>query len=770
MIKKEWQAILKNKLFIGIMIALAFIPALYNIIFLSSMWDPYGKIQDLPVAVINLDKSATLNGKTVNLGDDLVEKLAKNKALDYHFVSEEKATSGIKSGKYFMVITLPSDFSKNATTLLDVSAKPAKIAYQTTKGHNFISAKMSESAMEKLKAEVASNVTATYTSEIFDKFGTLKTGMSEAADGSQKLTDGASQLVSGSQTLTTGLDTLAKSTVEFSDGTKTLSSALKQYTDGTAKVANGLSQANSQSVDLMTGLTTFSQKTSEVEALVDGTAQLNAGLTTLSNQTALSDEEKAQIAQLQTGLTSLNTAIQNFNTANQAPSELSAITGLLTAIATNATTIIASNQAQETAQIAALQATSAYQSLTSEQQAELKSAFTSTSSEVTSQATQTLQSVQNLQTVLSEIANKQAQSQAATAQLAAAATQVLPTGSQALDTLSSGMNAVNAALSTQIMPASAQLAIGTQELNTALTAGLGQLSTGVAQFSGAISQLNDGASQLNNNSATLLSGGDKLTTSATQLTSGTSQLASGGKQLDSALTTLQSGSATLSQSLKAAEAQLSQQNLTKTASKVISQPIKLSHKDTDNASANGVGMAPYMIAVALFVGALSTNMLIGTSLSGGKHKNRLDWFLGKLATNGVIAIAQAILVNVAVHLLGLSANHELETFFFIILISLAFMALATFLNTAFGKPGAFIVLILLLLQLASSAGTYPLALTDKFFQTLNPWLPMTYAVSGLRQVISLSGNVAVQASILILVAIFFAILTPFTVKNVTKNV
>ncbi|MCJ1987319.1 YhgE/Pip family protein [Pseudolactococcus carnosus] len=91
MLKKEWQAILKNKFFIVIIIALMTIPALYNLIFLSSMWDPYGKISDLPVAVVNQDQSAEINGKSVNLGKDLADEMAKGNDLDYHFVSDSTA-------------------------------------------------------------------------------------------------------------------------------------------------------------------------------------------------------------------------------------------------------------------------------------------------------------------------------------------------------------------------------------------------------------------------------------------------------------------------------------------------------------------------------------------------------------------------------------------------------------------------------------------------------------------------------------------------------
>lgn len=90
MLKREWQAILKHKFFIIVIIALALVPAIYNYIFLGSMWDPYGNLDDLPVAVVNLDKSSELEGKKLKLGNEVTKEMKKSKDLDYHFVSEKK--------------------------------------------------------------------------------------------------------------------------------------------------------------------------------------------------------------------------------------------------------------------------------------------------------------------------------------------------------------------------------------------------------------------------------------------------------------------------------------------------------------------------------------------------------------------------------------------------------------------------------------------------------------------------------------------------------
>ena len=80
MLKREWQKILKNPWMIIILIAIITIPALYTSVFLGSMWDPYGDADELPVAVINHDKKVKYEGKTLQVGDDLVKNLKDSAA------------------------------------------------------------------------------------------------------------------------------------------------------------------------------------------------------------------------------------------------------------------------------------------------------------------------------------------------------------------------------------------------------------------------------------------------------------------------------------------------------------------------------------------------------------------------------------------------------------------------------------------------------------------------------------------------------------------
>ena len=862
---KEWKAIFKKPTFIIVMIGISLIPALYNIIFLSSMWDPYGQLSDLPVAVVNNDKEASYNDNTMAIGKDMVSNLKENKTLDFHFVDEEEGKKGLEDGDYYMVVTLPSDLSEKAASILTDHPEQMQIDYQTSSGHSFIASKMSDSAMTQLKQNVSTNVTETYTKALFNKMVDLKDGMSQAASGSEKLTDGANQLATGSQTLTTNLHSLADSSLTFSNGTEQFTKGLSSYVSGVEQLHLGLGNFNSGLVtytgavsQLDSGLGQLSSKSPElvrginqlytgVESYTGGVSQLNAGLNQfssgvsaytngvgnlatganqLSNQSATlrmgveqlsegiqqlsskldaSSEQKDQITQLSSGLNQLNQAIQNIDVGDtkQLDSVLSSIVSL-------SNQMLASAQSDKATTLANIQSTAAYQSLTSEQQAEISASVSQNSTDSIQSAQSIVTLVQGLQGSLENLQNQSSNLSILKNQ----ANQVLPLASTSLTGLSSGLTEIQGAVTSKLVPASQSIASGVNAYTTgvdkvsqgasqlskknatltssldqlvsgsntltqkssSLTAGVGQLAektpelvSGIEKLSTVSNQLNQksqeliagvdklqsGSSQLADKSSQLISGASQLESGANKLADGAGKLAEGGTKLTSGLEGLQTGVASLGQGLSNASDQLKSASTESQNAEILSNPLNLSKTDNDQVPVNGIAMAPYMISVALFVAAISTNMIFAKLPSGRHPESRWAWLKSRAEINGIIAVLAGILVYGGVHLIGLTANHEMRTFILIILTSLVFMSMVTALTTWNSRIGAFFSLILLLLQLASSAGTYPLALTNDFFRAINPWLPMSYSVSGLRQTISMTGNIHHQVVYLVVILALF---------------
>lgn len=869
---KEWKAIFKKPTFIIVMIGISLIPALYNIIFLSSMWDPYGQVSELPVAVVNNDKEASYNGNTMAIGKDMVSNLKENKTLDFHFVNEEEGKKGLDDGEYYMVVTLPSDLSEKATSILTNHPEQMQIDYQTSSGRSFIASKMSDSAMTQLKQTVSTNVTETYTKALFQKMSDLKSGINKAADGSEQLADGTNQLAKGSQTLTTNLNTLANSSVTFSNGANqftkglsayvsaieqlhlglgTFNSGLQSYTNAVSQVDTGLGQLASRTPELVTGvnqlntgiktytggvsqlnsgLSQFSvgvnaytsgvdklsvgtnQLSSQSDTLRDGITQLNKGIKEISTQLNTSSQQKEDITQLASSLDELNKALQSVTVSDNTDLK-NTISNDLTNITTLAQTIVTNSQAEQEKTLTNLQATATYQSLTETQKKELTEAVSNNSNSTIESAKAILTTAGDLKENLGSI--NQPVSNLSTLQTKA--NQLLPIASSSLTSMSSGFTQLQNAVDNQLVPGSQSIKNGVNaytkgldtislgvnqlsEKNTTLTTSLDQLvsgstkltenssklTTGLDTLAGktpelvtGIEKLSSGSNQLNSKSPELIAGLDKIQLGSSQLTDKSSQLlsassqlgngaakiadgagklAEGGATLTAGIESLQVGTTDLGQGLRSANNQLKSASTESENAETLSDPLVLSKTDNDQVPVNGIAMAPYMISVALFVAAISTNMIFAKLPSGRHPESRWAWLKSRSEINGIIAVLAGVLVYGGVHLIGLTANHEMRTLILIIITSLAFMSMVTALTTWNSRIGAFFSLILLLLQLASSAGTYPLALTNDFFKGVNPWLPMSYSVSGLRQTISMTGNIHHQVIFLIITLALFTAL------------
>ncbi|HEM2722230.1 TPA: YhgE/Pip domain-containing protein [Streptococcus suis] len=804
---RKVKNIFKKPMTLATIIGIACVPALYNISFLTSMWDPYGRLDQLPVAVINQDQSASFQDKTLTIGDDMVDNMKESKSLDFHFVSERDAEKGLEEGDYYMVITLPEDLSEKASSLLTNQPEPITISYQTSKGHSFVASKMGESAMEKLKTSVSETITKTYTTAVFDSMREIQIGMVEAADGSQQLTDGASQLESGSQTLSNGLTTLTTSgqalvtganqlatgVVSYTDGvnraatgSQTLSSGLTTYTNGVASLVSGAEQLNANSSQLIAGVGQLQSGASQVEQLVTGAKQLQVGLEQLASSTSLSAEQSSQIQALLTGLPQLQAGINQLNDSLSSIGGLavdtSTLSSLLTEMGAQAQGLLTAAQADKTASIEALQTTATYQNLPADQQAELVGALqnspstTATAAQaILGQLSQLSQALSSLQS-LSGMATQMSQLQSAVGQINTAANQALPGATTAIENLSSGLNQVNTALNQQVLPGTQALTSGVSQLQRQLSSGASQLMSGVTAYTAGVAQLAEGGAQLvaNNNSiqsggsqltsglailaansSQLVSGSGQLASGSQQLIAGADQLASGGQTLTNGISSLRTGSETLTNSLSSASQQLSVVSVEDKNAQAVSQPVTLEHSDQDDVKTNGVGMAPYMVSVALMVAALSANVIFVKHIDNRSYKNRWDWAKGKLLLNGIIASLAAVILYGVLRLIGIEPAHPMATLGLILLASWTFMALVTALVGWNNRFGSFASLIILLLQLGSSAGTYPIELSPRFFRVIQPYLPMTYSVSGLRQTISMVGNSSHQVWMLSLFLVGF---------------
>lgn len=877
MVKQEWKSLWRNKILMIVLVFIIAIPAIYTTLFLGSMWDPYGKLDNLPVAVVNLDEPVEYEGETLNVGKNLVDKLKDDGSLCFNFTDADQAERGLENGTYYMVITVPKNFSENATTLMDTVPKKMELDYKTNPGTNYIAMKMSETALEKIKTSVAQEVTKTYAETIFDKISEAGDGMKDAADGAGEIYDGTEKLSDGNKTISDNLKTLSEGTLTFKDGTselkvglssyldgvnqlsdgsttlangatslltgalklndganslsdgtktltsgtatlesgaKTLESGLKTYTDGVKQANDGAAALNSNSAALTSGA---QQLTAGNEQLSSGSAQILGGLNQMSStvKSGLPSEDK--ITELSGGLDTYSAAIGKMNeelqnTSLPSEEELAALNAVKTDL-TNSLTNAGDNAKSLYVLAAQLQASGDLQTA-----AQVKEIADSLAANVTSaandataisavfeQVTPSLSKVTELKNGVAELnENKEL---------------VLGGAKTAVNGMYSGLANVSYALDTQIIPGMSTLDGGISQVSdgakslssglTAYTSGVAQVGSGLTQLNDNSAQLNSGATQLSSGVSQLSSGAKSLDSGADELKSGTKTLADGTKTLDDGTKTLTNGFATLTANnsklssganqladgavtLNDGAGQLYDGSITlgnglsdlkdgantlktgledgqKTIDEnkgddavyeMISSPVESNETKISNVENNGHAMAAYMMCVGLWVLCIAFCIMYPLTEHHGEIKSGFSWWLSKAGIAYLVALVSAYAMIGSLQLfLHFEPTELLNTFLVAGITAIAFMSILYFFNVWLGKVGSFLMLIFMVVQLAGSAGTYPIEISGDFVATIHKWLPFSYAVDAFRGTISGNGNILEVTIVLLSIAIIFTLLT-----------
>ncbi len=829
MIKEEWKYLLKHKLMVIVFAVMIFIPSIYSVTFLKSMWDPYGELKNLPVAVVNNDKKVDYQGTELNVGKDLAKNLNKSKAMGFHVLSSKKAASqGLTDGKYYMVITIPKDFSKNATTLLNKKPKKMILNYETSAGHNFTASKMTSSAAQQAAQSVSDQVTKTYSKTMFASIKQLSTGMNTAAKGSKKLATGGTKVESANQQITTGLNTLAISSLTFSNGTQTLNQGLNQYISGVDQVANGsqtltsgLNQLNGKSTTLASGVNQLASGsgslssgiqsyTAGVDSLNSATGSLNSGAGALSSGTntlanssntlnsglnqihSASQELTDNLQKVSDGLTGsttqLNSSINNLksqltdNGTAQATAIKNDLSDLQQAISDQTTSN--NNVSSQVAKVADEQGltddqkTAILGAVSSSNNDSLSKISTNLSKDINTMLTTQANTATQISSLQNSVGDSQSDLSTVIAQLAAGSQELttqIGTATTGMGQLNSGIGTVNtntaklAQGTSQLNSGTSQLAGNSSSLNSGantLNSGIGSLNSQMPSLTSGVSQLAYGANTLNTGVSQLVSNGSQLTSATGQLASGANQIASGSQtlangssEMGTGVNQITNGNQTLTKQL-ASGAKKSNIKATDLTYNQLAKPTTTKHTERDTAPNNGTGMAPYMLSVSLFVGALAFNLMFDIYTPRKFPRTGLAWWASKSTITGAFVLGESLAVYILLSLIdGLAPVQGFATFIMLLLTGLVFMSIVYWLNLVLGKVGSFLSMILLVFQLGGSGGTYPIQLSNGFFEAIHPWLPMTYSVDGLRQTLMIGDSAIPQMITLFTITVVFSLLS-----------
>ncbi len=359
MILAELRRLTSTRMSLIALVALIAVPILYGGLYLWANRDPYGQLDQVPVALVVADTGADLNGTDRNLGDEVAQELIEDGTFDWHLTTADEMTAGLDDGTYDFGVELPADFTASIASITSGDPHPADIVLHTSDANNYLASTIGTQAVEKIKTTVTEKVVAEAGLTMLDALDTIRVQLTDAADGAGQLVDGlaqagdgATKLADGATRLTDGATQLADGTVQLRDGAAQLSSGAAQVADGTAQLAGiadrvgsastsataalpqarsdlaaklaeaGLDQAQIDEVlttldPLGARITAVDQRVqgavAQIDRLNDGAQQVSGGAATLAAGTATAADGAAQLrdgsAQLRDGATTLDSGL-----------------------------------------------------------------------------------------------------------------------------------------------------------------------------------------------------------------------------------------------------------------------------------------------------------------------------------------------------------------------------------------------------------------------------------------------------------------------------
>jgi putative membrane protein len=359
MILAELRRLTSTRMSLIALVALIAVPILYGGLYLWANRDPYGQLDQVPVALVVADTGADLNGTDRNLGDEVAQELIEDGSFDWHLTTADEMNAGLDDGTYDFGVELPADFTASIASITSGDPHPADIVLHTSDANNYLASTIGTQAVEKIKTTVTEKVVAEAGLTMLDALDTIRVQLTDAAAGAGQLVDGlaqagdgATQLADGATQLNDGATRLADGTAQLRDGAAQLSSGAAQVADGTAQLAGiadrvgsastsataalpqartdlaaklaeaGLDQAQIDEVlttldPLGARITAVDQRVqgavAQIDRLNDGAQQVSGGAATLAAGTATAADGAAQLrdgsAQLRDGATTLDSGL-----------------------------------------------------------------------------------------------------------------------------------------------------------------------------------------------------------------------------------------------------------------------------------------------------------------------------------------------------------------------------------------------------------------------------------------------------------------------------
>lgn len=669
--RRDCENVLHSVIGMIVVVGLVVVPALYAWFNIAGSWDPYGNTGNLKVAVANADEGykSDLVPVEVNIGDSVINSLRANDSFDWTFVDKDEAIDGVKSGKYYAAVVIPSDFSANMMTLFSTEVKHSDIEYYENQKVNAIA----QIVTEKGSSAVQNQINQTFTETVGNIGLATASSLLEYMDSDQvanfvahlstSLGDGANELTRAGQSVSSLADVLASSSGLL------------------ANAGSSLSQDSSTS-DAASQLLTDAQN-----GLGDIKSALS-GATSSINQT-------------------LQDSAGSFDAVSSAVDQAFTDAGNHVDLTVGQLNDIAESLSSHAEEIRGIQ----------QEILDLKTKFPQVSAEldqVAASVGKLADSYDALSTGISDAASK----------LSSGAADVAATKKEVTDLISqvkSGIGGVKGDYEGNLKDQASQLQTTISGIASSSTDISKNLDDTVASLSAAATSLSGNLDDLKG----------ILGDTSTALTDAGKDLSAIKDKLDTAVANndLESIRSIIGEDPEG-------------LADALAAPVGIDRKAIYPIKNYGSSMAAFYTILSLWVGSIVLAAMMKVSVDD-KLLNELkpfrlhEIYLGRYMLFAMLALCQATLVCLGdILFFRIQCIHPFQFILAGWIASLVFSNIIYTFTVSFGDIGKALAVVLLVMQVGGSGGTFPIEMTAPFFQAVYPFLPFTHGIAAMHAAIA----------------------------------
>ncbi|MFG3433615.1 YhgE/Pip family protein [Lysinibacillus fusiformis] len=735
---KDIRNIVTNWVVAIIVGGLIFLPSLYAWLNIYASMDPYAHTSNMKIAIVNEDTGTTVQNEAINVGNEVIENLKTNESFTWELENEKQAMEHVKNGDYFAMIVIPNDFSQKLTSILTEQPTKAHIDYYVNEKKNPIAPKITSKGASVLTQQVSSEFVSTVNGTLFSIFNTIGLEMEREIPDFRKFEN---YVFTIEQHLPDINSFLAQASSQGKDADQLLNRAITQIPQVEQLTTNGLTTIQKGLTLVNEADALFNELSPLIKKDVQTVQNIAQHFTDIMNKLNSIDLDSASITQTKEALKNqLSTSKENITHSIQT---LEALQKLIQA------DTLTRNQLQDSLDriIASLQQSNAQDNeQIIEQLTAIRDALQNNPT-FTDSTINALKDLQQLNTLHADILTKIEQLQPIDKNIIQQdITAIQNIAQNATANLQKFLVYYNDKLEPQIRST-------LSSAKSTLTSASAML-TDVKQF---IPQATDKLTQAKNTLGTANNALQKIQSEFPTLSTKIKDLANKLRTLEN-----EADISEIVQLLK---------NDVNAERDFFEEPIKLKEHRLFPIANYGTAMTPFYTVLSIWVGCLLLISLLSVNLHENSPYSIREIYFGRLLTFATFSIIQTLIITIGdTFLVDGSIQAPAYFILFGLLISIVFVTVVYTLVSVFGNVGKALAIVMLVLQIAGSGGTYPVELLPRFFQIINPFLPFTYAIEMMREAVGGIIWSTVWVDLLFLIGFWFVfILFGFFLKKLLSE-